>query len=69
MNNSTTSTHGQSKTDLSLVVNGCAVFITSTPDGTHDPLVTVKEILLSAYRTKQPKGQKVQEFFDLGGQK
>lgn len=69
MNNIAPSIDGQNKTNLSLVIHGCAVSITSTPDGTHDPLVTVKEILLTAYRTKQPKGLKDRGFFDVGVQK
>jgi hypothetical protein len=55
--------------DLSLVIDGCAVSITSSPKGTDDPLKTVREILLSAYRTKQPQSLKTQRFFDVSGQK
>lgn len=55
--------------DLSLVIDGCAVSITSSPKGTDDPLKAVREILLSAYRTKQPKCLKSQGFFDVSGQK
>ena len=57
------------ETDLSLVINGCTVSITSSPKGSDDPLKTVREILLSAYRTKQPKSLTAQRFFDASGQK
>ena len=54
---------------LSLVIDGCSVSITSSPKGTDDPMKTVREILLSAYRTKQPRCRESQGFFDVSGQK
>lgn len=38
------------------IINGCAVSITSTPKSTDEPIKAVKEILLSAYRTRRIKG-------------
>lgn len=54
---------------LSLTIDGCSVSISSSPKGTDDPLKTVREILLSAYRTQQPRCQKNTGFFDVSGQK
>jgi len=34
------------------VIDGCTVTLSSTVDGTDDPIRTIKEILLSAYRSK-----------------
>lgn len=53
------------ETDLSFFIGGCSVSISSSPKGVDDPLKTVREILLSAYRTKQPRTQ----FFDASGKK
>ena len=38
------------------VKNGCTISFTSANKTTTDPMTTIKEILLSAYRTKQVKG-------------
>lgn len=62
-------TQAKRETDLSLVIDGCSVSISSSPKGTDEPLKTVREILLSAYRTKQPRCQITQGFFDVSGQK
>jgi hypothetical protein len=37
---------------IPFIIDGCAVSISSTPKGTDEPMKTVKEILLSAYRTR-----------------
>ena len=37
-------------------INGCAVSFTSNANSTNEPLAAVKEILLSAYRTRTTKG-------------
>jgi len=62
-------TQARRETDLLLVIDGCSVSVSSSPKGTEDPLKTVQEILLSAYRTKQPISQMAQGFFDTSGQK
>lgn len=69
MNHIVPNTQERRETDLSLVIDGCAVSITSSPKGTDEPLTTVREILLSAYRTKSSKCPKTQGFFDTGVQK
>jgi len=38
------------------IIGGCAVSFSSTPKNTDNTMKTVKEILLSAYRTKAIKG-------------
>ena len=39
-----------------LIINGCAISFTSSPKGTDETIKTVKQILLSAYRTKAVRG-------------
>lgn len=43
---------------LSLIIDGCSVSVSSSPKGTDDPLKTVREILISDYRTKTAKVSK-----------
>lgn len=62
-------TQAKRETDLSLVIDGCSVSISSCPKGADDPMKTVREILLSAYMTRQPISQMAQGFFDTSGQK
>ncbi|MEA4894689.1 MAG: hypothetical protein VB064_05455 [Oscillospiraceae bacterium] len=64
-----TNIHEKHGADLSFIIDGCSVSISSSPKGTDDPLKTVREILLSAYRTKQPKGNIAKSFFDAGDRK
>ena len=45
----------QRNTGISFVINGCAVSCTSKVKGTDEPLAAVKEILLSAYRTRMTR--------------
>ncbi|MCK9479592.1 MAG: hypothetical protein M0R40_08880 [Firmicutes bacterium] len=40
----------------SIVIDGCTVSFTSTKKDTDETLMAVKEILLSAYGTKQVEG-------------
>jgi len=54
---------------LSLVIDGCSVSVSSSPKGTDDPLKTVRDILLSSYRTKQSRCPKERGFFDASGRK
>jgi len=37
---------------MPFIIDGCAVFCTSTARGTEEPIKAVKEILMSAYRTR-----------------
>jgi len=62
-------TQARPENGFSLVIDGCSVSISSSPKGTDDPLKTVREILLSAYSTRQPRCQKTQRFFDVSSQK
>ena len=39
-------------TAMPFIIDGCAVFCTSTARGTEEPIKAVKEILMSAYRTR-----------------
>ena len=57
------------RADLSFIVDGCSVSISSSPRGMDDPLKTVRDILLSSYKAKQTKGHTVQSFFDEGDRK
>ena len=38
------------------IINGCTISFSSANKVANDPMTTIKEILLSAYRTKQIKG-------------
>ena len=64
-----TNIHEKHGVDLSFVIDGCPVSISSSPRGMDDPLKAVREILLSSYRAKQTKGNIAQSFFDAGGRK
>ena len=39
----------------SVIINGCTVSFKRTANGVAAPLETVKQILLSAYKTKSPQ--------------
>ena len=39
-------------TGMPVIINGCAVSFSSSPKGADEAIKTVKEILLSAYRTR-----------------
>jgi len=47
--------HNQNPT-TPFLIGGCSVSFTSTPKSTDETIKTVKEILLSAYRTKAVRG-------------
>ena len=40
---------------MPFIINGCTVSVTATPNTTTDPILAIKEILLSSYRTSQVK--------------
>lgn len=42
----------RTQTDIPFTINGCTVSFTSSGKGSDDSIKAVKEILLSAYRTK-----------------
>jgi len=42
----------QQRNTIPFIINGCAVSITSSAKNTDEPLIAVKEILLSAYRSR-----------------
>lgn len=43
-------------TPVSFIINGCAVSFSSNAKNTGEPIKAIKEILLSAYRTKTARG-------------
>jgi len=46
------SNSGGFDTNPTFTINGCIVSISSAPECTDKPIIAVKEILLSAYRTR-----------------